>query len=138
MSQAAQIELIERRRRQRFIAAQEGRPRFRVIIDGESLPVLDLSLEGFSMPVATPPAANRDLHFILQHAAHGGEVCGVARVVNYQGAPAGGQAGCAFASIDGDGRERLERWLSEHVRAGASVPITAPEAASIVNGRSLV
>ncbi|HRP96341.1 MAG TPA: PilZ domain-containing protein [Rhodocyclaceae bacterium] len=138
MSQAAQIELIERRRRQRFTAEQEGRPQFRVLVDGECLPVLDLSLECFSMPAATPPATHRGIQFVLQHAERSGEVCGTARIVNYQGAPAGGQAGCAFESIDGDGLARLEQWLAAHVLAAASVPIRAHEAAGIVRGPSLV
>lgn len=40
----------ERRKRQRFVARRWGSVCFWVVIDGERLPVNDLSLEGFSVP----------------------------------------------------------------------------------------
>lgn len=122
MSGAVQIELIERRRRRRFSAGEEGVERFRLLVDGEPVPVLDLSADGFSMPAATPPMAHRGFHFILQCDGRAGEVCGTARIINYQSAPAGGQAGCVFEAIDADGLVVLEHWLAVAAPADAAPP----------------
>jgi hypothetical protein len=122
MSGAALIELIERRRRRRFCAAEDGVERFRLLVDGEPLPVLDLSADGFSMPAATPPMAHRAFHFILQCDGRAGEVCGTARIINYQSAPAGGKAGCVFEAVDGDGLAVLGHWLAMAVPAEPAPP----------------
>jgi hypothetical protein len=122
MSGAVQIELIERRRRRRFCAAAAGVERFRLLVDGEPLPVLDLSADGFSMPAATPPTAHRGFHFILQCDGRAGEVCGTARIINYQSAPAGGQAGCVFEAVDGDGLAVLGHWLAVAAPAEPAPP----------------
>lgn len=135
---SAEQATTERRKRQRFVAQRRGEYCFWVLLDSERLPLLDLSLEGFSVPATSPLASDRTYHFVLQRARVPDEIRGSARVVNYIGNPAGGQAGCVFDSIDADGRERLEDWLTAHVLAGASLPITEKDAVHIVSGPSLV
>lgn len=130
--------VFERRRRQRFVARRDGAYCFSVVIEGGRLPVLDLSLEGFSVPAETPPQADRQFEFALRRNGHEGEIRGMARMVNFVGSVSGGQAGCMFDTFEGDGRSRLEAWLREHVYAVAAVPITPDEASRIVTGPSLV
>lgn len=138
MSEAAQVEVVERRGRQRFIAKGRGEPCFWALLDGQRVALLDLSIDGFSIPVGTPPASHHSFDFILQRANAPDEICGTARVVNYLGAPAGGQAGCRFESFEGDGGARLEDWLATLVLDHASLPITEADAECIVRGPSLV
>ncbi len=138
MSEAAGLETTERRKRQRFIAKRRGEYCFWALIDGERLPLLDLSLEGFGIPASSPPSSDRSFHFVLQRANVPDEISGRARVVNYLSSAEGGQAGCLFDSLDGEGASRLEDWLTAHVLASASVPITEKDASRIVSGPSLI
>lgn len=131
-------EIVERRKRQRFLASRGETPHFRVVIGGERLPLLDLSLEGFAMPAATPPAAGKPFEFAMICDGEPGEVRGRATVVNYVARTEGGQAGCLFDAFDGDGAVRLQRWLEAHVIDGAWMPITEDDAESIVTGPSLI
>lgn len=131
-------EVVERRKRQRFMARRDGRCVFSVIIDGQRLPALDLSLEGFAVPATTPPEANRVFAFVLQREGREGDIRGRARAVNHVSAVEGGQAGCLFDHFEGDGLGRLEAWLRDHVFEEAAIPITRDEAGLIVNGPSLV
>ena len=62
---AGEQEVVERRKRQRFLVQRGGASCFRVSISGERLAVLDLSLEGFAMSAHTPPEANREFAFVL-------------------------------------------------------------------------
>lgn len=130
--------VFERRKRQRFVPRRDGAYCFSVVIEGARLPVLDLSLEGCAVPAETPPQADRRFDFALRCNGREGEVRGTARIVNFVGAVAGGQAGCVFDGFEGDGRARLEGWLREHVYDAAAVPITRDEAGRIVTGPSLV
>lgn len=129
---------FERRRRQRFMARRDGAFCFSVVIEGGRLPVLDLSVEGFAVPAETPPQADRQFVFALRRNGKEGEVRGTARMVNFVGALAGGQAGCVIDRFEGDGLQRLEAWLCEHVLEVAAVPISPDEAGQIVKGPSLV
>lgn len=138
MAQDENVESFERRRRQRFVAKRRGEYCFWVILDGARVPLVDLSLEGFSIPASSPLASERNLDFVLQRANVPDEIRGQARAVNYIGAAAGGQAGCVFERLEGDGMERLEEWLTAHVIASATVPINEKEAAQIVSGPSLI
>jgi hypothetical protein len=135
---AGENEVLERRKRQRFIARRDGADCFWVSFGGERLPVLDLSLEGFAVPAATPPEANREFDFVLHCDGVVEEVRGQARVVNFLASAAGGQAGCLFDGFEGEGAARLQAWLSDHVQAVSALPVTEDEAADIVTGPSLV
>jgi hypothetical protein len=128
----------ERRSRQRFLAKWRGEYCFWVVIAGERLPLLDLSMEGFAVQASSPPERHQAFDFVMQHANVPSEICGTARVVNYLNTPAGGQAGCLFVSLEPNGLARLEEWLTAHVLLNASVPINEKDAATIVSGRSLV
>ena len=126
----------ERRGCQRFVARRRGEPCFWVVMDGVRIPLNDLSADGFSYPSATPPASGEVFDFVLQREGVPDEIRGRAVVVNFLAASA--QAGCAFASLDGDGAERLRDWLIAHVLMTATVRITEKDAAAIVSGPSLI
>lgn len=138
MAQDNKVEPLDRRKRQRFIAQRRGEYCFWVVLDGARVPLVDLSLEGFSVPASSPLASDRNHDFVLQRANVPDEIRGQAKAVNYIGAAAGGQAGCVFDSLEGDGKARLEEWLTAHVLANASIPINEKEAGQIVSGPSLV
>jgi hypothetical protein len=138
MSEAEMVETAERRKCQRFVAKRRGEYCFFGVIDGQRLPLVDLSLDGFAIPAASPPPSDRSFEFVLQRTDVPDEISGRARVVNYLSSADGGQAGCLFDALDGDGRSRLEDWLTAHVLANASVPISEKDAARIVSGPSLV
>lgn len=131
-------EVVERRKRQRFLAQRGDAFRVQVSIAGERRPVLDLSLEGFAMPASSPPEANREFAFVLHCEGVKDEIRGRARVVNYLSAATGGQAGCLFDAFDADGAARLEAWLTTHVLENAWVPISEKDATAIVSGPSLI
>jgi hypothetical protein len=130
-------ESTERRARQRFLAKRRGEHCFWAVIGGVRVALLDLSLEGFAMPAEVSPAGG-SFEFVLQRAGVPDEIRGRAQVVNRVGGPEGGQAGCLFDAIEGDGRERLAEWLTAHVLVNASVPITEKDAVAIVSGPSLI
>ena len=138
MAQDDNVETFERRRRQRFVAKRRGEYCFWAVFDGERVPLVDLSMEGFSIPASSPLASDRNHEFVLQRANVPDEIRGLVKVVNYIGAPGGGQAGCVFDSLEGDGLARLEEWLTAHVLASASIPINEKEAGQIVSGPSLI
>ena len=126
----------ERRKRQRFVASRDGNPCFWVAIDGERSPLIDLSLEGFS--IAGEPQPPRCFAFELRLTDIPDRIRGEAQMVNFVPGAAGGQIGCRFVSFQGDGAADLKEWLTAHVIAGASVRITAKEAEAIVQGPSLI
>ena len=135
---SGESEVVERRKRQRFVAQHGGAHCFWVSLTGERRPLLDLSLEGFAMPASSPPEANREFAFVLHREGASEEIRGRARVVNYLSTVSGGQAGCLFNAFDGDGAARLEDWLKAYVLDNAWVPITERDASAIVSGPSLV
>jgi hypothetical protein len=128
----------ERRRRQRFVARRRGDVCFWLGMQGQRLPLNDVSLEGFSVPCGRRPAAPADFPFVLQLDGIPDQIHGVAQMMNFIAADDGGQLGCRFASFEGEGRERLHDWLTLHVIATATVRISEKEAAAIVDGPSLV
>ncbi len=128
----------ERRRRQRFVARRWGSVCFWVHMDGQRLPVNDLSLEGFSVLLGAPPVEPKTFGFVLQLEGIPDEIRGEARTMNFVFGADGGQLGCRFLSFEGEGAARLHDWLTIHVIATATVRISEKEAAAIVSGPSLV
>ncbi|KAB2964492.1 PilZ domain-containing protein [Zoogloea sp.] len=128
----------ERRRRQRFVARRWGSVCFWVVIDGQRLPLNDLSLEGFSLSMGVPPLGSREFPFALQLEGIPDEIRGVARNMNFVVGEEGGQLGCSFVSFEGDGAARLHDWLTVHVISTATIRISEKEAAAIVSGPSLI
>lgn len=128
----------ERRRRQRFVARRWGSVCFWVLIDGQRLPLNDLSLEGFGVPAEGPPAEPHSFAFVLQLEGIPDQIRGEAMTVNFVAGADGGQLGCRFISFEGDGSRQLHDWLTVHLIATASVRISEQEAAAIVAGPSLV
>lgn len=128
----------ERRKRQRFVAKRWGSTCFWVLVDGERLPLNDLSLEGFSMPAAAPLTEQRTFPFVLQIEGIPDEIRGEARTVNFVVGESGGQLGCRFVSFAGEGDARLHDWLTVHLISTATLRISEKEAAAIVAGPSLI
>ncbi|MBT0963193.1 PilZ domain-containing protein [Denitromonas iodatirespirans] len=132
----------ERRQRQRILVETPlvAAPGFRLECDGKTAAVRDVSLEGFSMHVSTAPDSHHAFDFVLTRDGADGAITGRAQVVNFiRGATAEtGIAGCHVTHFEGNGRELLVQWLSAHVAAVASVPLTEQEARAIVDGPSLV
>ena len=97
----------ERRKRQRFVARRWGSVCFWVVIDGERLPVNDLSLEGFSVPYGAPLIEPRQLGFELSLDGIPERIFGVAETMNFTVGESGGQLGCRFLSFEGEaGRDK--------------------------------
>jgi hypothetical protein len=94
MSEAEKVETAERRKCQRFVAKRRGEYCFFAVIDGQRLPLVDLSLDGFAIPASSPPPSDRSFEFVLQRTDVPDEISGRARVVNYLSSADGGQAGC--------------------------------------------
>jgi hypothetical protein len=128
----------ERRKRQRFVAKRWGSACFWVLVDGERLPLIDLSLEGFSMPASAPLQEQRTFPFVLQIEGIPDEIRGEARTVNFVVGEEGGQIGCCFVSFVGEGDARLHDWLTVHLISTATLRISEKEAAAIVAGPSLI
>ena len=98
----------ERRTRQRFVARRWGAVCFWVSIDGGERQALnDLSLEGFSYPLDTPPAQPQRFAFSLHLEGIPDTIRGQAETMNHVFAEGGGQLGCRFLSFDDDGERRL-------------------------------
>lgn len=128
----------ERRKRQRFIAKRWGQVCFWVVIDGERLPVNDLSLEGFSVPWGAPLADQEAFPFVLEIEGIPDVIRGEALTVNFVLGADGGILGCRFLRLPRDAAERLHDWLTLHVIATATIRISEADAAAIVSGPSLV
>ncbi|MBN8283338.1 PilZ domain-containing protein [Zoogloea sp.] len=128
----------ERRRRQRFVAKRWGSVCFWIVIDGQRLPLNDLSLEGFSLPAGVPPLGSGAFPFVLQIDGVPDEVRGLAEGMNFVLGAEGGLFGCRFLSFEGEGAARLHDWLTVHVIATATIRISEKEAAAIVTGPSLI
>ena len=128
----------ERRRRQRFVAKRWGSVCFWIVINGQRLPLNDLSLEGFSLPAGVPPLGSGAFPFVLQIDGVPDEVRGMAEGMNFVLGAEGGLFGCRFLSFEGEGAARLHDWLTVHVIATATIRISEKEAAAIVTGPSLI
>ena len=138
VDEVADIGPAERRQRQRFMARRWGDVCFWVDLNGEHLPVNDVSLEGFSVPSMARPPEPKTFPFVLQLAGIPDRISGMAQMMNFISTDGGGQLGCRFSSFDGEGSERLHDWLTTHVIAMATVRISEKEAAAIVSGPSLI
>ena len=134
----SQYEYSERRQRQRFLAKRSGTTWFSVAFNGNSVPLVDLSLEGFSIASSTPPASDEAFAFELRLEGIPDKVKGAARQINFVPGEPEGLIGCNFIAFEGEGAARLHEWLTIHVIASASVRITAKEAEKIVEGPSLI
>lgn len=128
----------ERRRRQRFVAKRWGQVCFWVVINGQRLPLNDLSLEGFSLSAGVPPLGSGAFPFVLQIEGVPDEIRGMAEGMNFVFGEKGGLFGCRFLSFEDDGAGRLHDWLTVHVIATATVRISEKDAAAIVTGPSLI
>ena len=134
----SEIENPERRKRQRFVAKRWGSVCFWIRVDGERIPLNDLSLEGFSVPAEAPLSEPKTFPFVLQIEGIPDEVRGEARTMNFVVGEGGGQLGCRFLSFVGDGGMVLHDWLTAHLISTATLRISEKEAAAIVAGPSLI
>lgn len=132
--------VVERRRRQRFVAKRRGEYCFWAVLEGERFALEDLSIEGFGVQMFPAFEIGKLFSFVLRRASVPDEVRGQARAVNMAEAEADESAlgGFLFESFEGDGLNRLEDWLTAHVLAGATVPISEKDATAIVSGPSLI
>ncbi len=135
-SQTTAADSAERRRIQRFLALCRGEPWFWVVIDGERIPLHDISIEGFAIAADAPLPAGAAFDFELHRQGVPERIRGRAEAVNHI-APAL-RAGCRFLALEDGGTERLREWLTALVIMNASVRISAQEAAAIVAGPSLI
>ncbi len=128
----------ESRKQQRFITKRRGKYCFWVEMEEQLHPLEDLSIGGFAVGGEAAPEAGTVLEFKLRRAADSDSIEGRARVLNRFQTAAGSRAGALFESLAGDGKERLDEWLIDHILSTASVPVTREEARTIVHGHSLV
>jgi hypothetical protein len=129
---------LDRRSNQRVFTAQQNHPRFWLLHEGMRLPVIDLSLKGFSFYISAPPKEGQKVDFELVWEAGEDAVTGRARIVNFLGTYLGGQVGCEIEEIDPAHFQRLTQWLVAHVKNTAAVPISENEIMKIVSGPSFV
>ncbi len=134
----SKFEYRERRQRQRFLAKRAGSTFFWVMFDDNRVPLLDLSLEGFSIAASAPPTSDQPFAFELRLEGIPDKIKGQAQQMNFVPGEPHGQIGCRFIALEGEGAMRLHEWLTIHVIASASVRITAKEAETIVEGPSLI
>lgn len=128
----------ESRKQQRFVAKRRGKYCFWVEMEEQLHPLEDLSIGGFAMGGAAAPAAGTVLDFKLRRAADSDSIEGRAKVLNCFQTANGPRAGVLFEYLLGDGQERLDEWLVEHILSTASVPVTREDALEIIHGSSLV
>lgn len=135
---SATVSRGERRKRQRFVAKRWGNVCFWVVIDGERLPVNDLSLEGFSVQWGWPLAEPEAFPFVLHLEGIPDAIRGMAETVNFVLGADGGIMGCRFVTLSREASERLHEWLTLHVISTATIRISEADAAAIVSGPSLI
>jgi hypothetical protein len=128
----------ERRQHQRFPAIRDGKPCIDIEINGTRQELIDLSVDGFSIPACSlEPDSSFD--FIMRLIdGFGDKVRGRAQVVNELGGPENKQIGCCFVSLDERSEKILHEWLTVIVICGASVRLTPEDAEAIVKGPSLI
>ena len=128
----------ERRQRQRFAARRDGKSCINVQIGSDRQPVIDLSLDGFSIPAGMlAPEHEFDFEMRLID-GFGDKVRGHARVMNTIPGAHGAQTGCRILSLEADGARTLQEWLTVIVICGASVRLSPADAEAIVKGPSLI
>jgi hypothetical protein len=132
----AAADSAERRRIQRFLAMRRGEPWFWVVINGERIPLRDISVDGFAITAEEPPAAGEAFDFVLHREGVPDQIRGRAQSVNFIASVS--QAGCRFLELEGDGMGLLRDWLIALVIMNASVRISEKDAAAIVAGPSLI
>ena len=93
-------EAAERRRIQRFLGQRRGQPYLWVTIGSERVALRDISVDGFAIAAAAPPAGGEPFDFVLQREGVPDQICGRAQAVNFIAAT--GQAGCRFLVLEGD------------------------------------
>ena len=105
-------------------------------LDGERVPLRDISVDGFAITAEAPPAAGEAFAFELHREGVPDRIRGRAQSVNFIASVS--QAGCRFLALEGDGSDRLRDWLVALVIMNASVRISEKDAATIVAGPSLI
>ncbi|MDQ8023528.1 MAG: PilZ domain-containing protein [Moraxellaceae bacterium] len=128
----------ERRARQRIAAKRDGETCVWVEIAGVRHPVIDLSMEGFSIPVTEGAEMNGSFDVVLRFNDIPDRIRGQAEKVNRVDSLEGPRLGCRFLSLEGDGGDKLYEWLTVIVICGASVRISVKDAQSIVSGPSMI
>lgn len=128
------MESHERRQRQRFAAVRDGKPCIELLVDGRSLPLVDLSLDGFGVPAkAACPEGEFDFTLRLID-GFGDKVKGRAVAVNKTTA----QVGYRVLALEAGCDKVLQEWLTVIVICGASVRLSPADAEAIVKGPSLI
>jgi hypothetical protein len=133
-----QNELDEKRTRQRFLAKRGDTPFFWLVLDGERIPLEDLSLEGFSVQSAALLKNGEAFPLELRIEGIPDKLRGEAQAVNFAEGNPLGLCGCRFVRLDPPGIDRLTEWLTVHVIASATVRISVKDAEKIVSGPSLI
>jgi hypothetical protein len=129
---------MERRKRQRFLARRWGEICFWMNLPGQRLPVHNLSLEGFSVPLAQPLPEGQSFEFRLEMVGEAGEVVGQACPRNFFSTPDGCEQGCRIEALSDADRALLRAWLIRHVMATTTLPLSEEEAEQIVSGPSII
>lgn len=129
---------IERRKHQRFVARRWGEICFWMKLSGLRLPVHNLSLEGFSVPLAQPLPEGQRFEFHLEMVGESGEVVGEACPRNFFSTPDGCEQGCRIEALSDADRALLRTWLIRHVMATTTLPLSEEEAEQIVSGPSII
>ena len=106
--------------------------------DNQRIPLVDVSLEGFSIAATADFTGGQTFDFELRLTDIPDKVRGSAETVNQIETASGKLIGFRFVSFDGEGFLRLHEWLTVLVIANATVRITSKEAARIVEGPSLI
>lgn len=128
----------ERRQRQRFAAQRDGKPAISLQTGGQRTFLIDLSIDGFSIPAGIVEA-EVEFDFELRLVdGFGDKVRGRAKAMNQLGEGTNGQTGCRFLTLAEGGEKMLQEWLTVIVICGASVRLTPADAEAIVKGPSLI
>ena len=128
----------ERRQKQRFLAVRDGKACFFLALEGKRIPLVDVSLEGFSIAADPAIVTGQPFEFELRLTDIPDRIRGIAETVNQVETADGNLVGLRFVSFGGEGFMRLHEWLTVLVIANATVRITSKEAARIVEGPSLI
>lgn len=128
----------ERRRRQRFVASRRGEPCFWITINGSRVNLLDLSIDGCGLVNCCHLRKGETFDFVLSRKGVPDSIMGTGRVVSEMLGEDGSVIGVLFEILEDDGRMRLADWLTAHVLASASVPISENDAELIVKGPPLI